>query len=70
MEAVGLVTSVVDISQMTILLIEMTDYFNVQKVIKNPSYAFPPQSVCLSIFFYWNILRLLRGEDGESAFKS
>lgn len=45
MEAVGLVTSVVDISQMTILLIEMTDYFNVQEVIKNPGSAFP---LCLS----------------------
>lgn len=31
-----------DISQMTIPLIEMTDYSNVQKVIKNPAAVFLP----------------------------
>ena len=33
-----------DISQMTIPLIEMTDYSNVQKVIKNPAAVFLPFS--------------------------
>ena len=31
-----------DVSQMTIPLIEMTDYSNVQKVIKNPAAVFLP----------------------------